>query len=157
MESLLEGDTGSLSVTALEDGTIVNYYLNSAETSSDSQDMPTFPQGDPQQAKAAAQAFLDKVLVTNVESVVLEESEDLSSLDSDTFHFNGTVLLNGLPSPLSYSLTVRASDNQVTRFWRDVPETTFLGVSPVQRPTNPRPTLQRRSRAPYLCGWSTFF
>ena len=125
-----DGDTGSLSVTALEDGTVINYYLNSSETSSDSQDMPTFPQGDPQQAKAAAQAFLDKVLVTNVESVVLEEPEDLSSLDSDTFHFNGTVLLNGLPSPLSYSLTVRASDNQVTRFWRDVPETTFLGGIP---------------------------
>lgn len=125
-----EGDTGSLSVTALEDGTIVNYYLNSAETSSDSQDMPTFPQGDPQQAKAAAQAFLNKVLVTDVESVALEESEAFSSLDSDTFHFSGTVLLNGLPSPLSYSLTIRASDNQVTRFWRDVPETTFLGGIP---------------------------
>lgn len=125
-----DGDAGSLSVTALEDGTITNYYLNTAESSDSSQQgMPTFPQGDPQQAKSAAQAFLDKVLTTG-ESVELEDPADLTSLSSTTFRFSGTILLNGLPSPLSYSLTVRAADSQVIRFWRDVPETTFLGDIP---------------------------
>ena len=126
-----DGESGSLSVTALEDGTITSYYLYDNEADSASpQGLPTFPQGDPGAAMAAAQAFLDKVLVQGTESVVLEEPSEPASLDSTTFRFSGTILLNGLPSPLSYSLTVRAADNQVTRFWRDAPETTFLGEIP---------------------------
>lgn len=126
-----DGESGSLSVTALEDGTITSYYLYDNEVDSASpQGLPTFPQGDPDAAMAAAQAFLDKVLVQGTESVVLEDPGEPTSLNSTTFRFSGTILLNGLPSPLSYSLTVRASDNQVTRFWRDAPETTFLGEIP---------------------------
>lgn len=126
-----DGDSGSLSVTALENGTITSYYLYTNETDSSSQQgLPTFPQGDPEKAKTAAQAFLDKVLTPGVESVVLEDPDDLASLDSSTFRFNGQILLNGLSSPLSYSLTVRSSDNQVIRFWRDTPETMFLGDIP---------------------------
>ena len=126
-----DGESGSLSVTALEDGTITSYYLYDNEVDSASpQGLPTFPQGDPGAAMAAAQAFLDKVLVQGTESVVLEDPGEPTSLNSTTFRFSGTILLNGLPSPLSYSLTVRASDNQVTRFWRDAPETTFLGEIP---------------------------
>lgn len=125
-----DGDTGSLSVTSLEDGTITSYYLDTTESGSSSQQgLPAFPQGDPQQAKTAARTFLDKVLSSG-ESVELEDPDDLASLSSTTFRFSGTILLNGLPSPLSYSLTVRAADNQVIRFWRDVPETTFLGDIP---------------------------
>lgn len=125
------GDAGSLSVTALEDGTIVSYYRDSTQANSSAQQgMPAFPQGDPEEAKAAAQAFLDRVLTPDRETVSLEEPSGLDRLDSTTYRFNGTILLNGLPSPLSYSITVRASDNQVIRFWRDVPETTFLGNIP---------------------------
>lgn len=125
------GDAGSLSVTALEDGTVVSYTLSSAEAGSGSQQgMPAFPQGDGEKARDAAQAFLDRVLSRGLETVSLEEPSGLDRLDSTTYRFNGTILLNGLPSPLSYSLTVRASDNQVIRFWRDVPETTFLGNIP---------------------------
>lgn len=126
-----DGENGSLSVTVLEDGTIISYSLSSTETNSSSQQgIPTFPKGDPAKAKAAAQDFLDKVLAPGVESVVLEDPGQQTSLSSTTFRFNGTILLNGLPSPLSYSLTVRSSDNQVTRFWRDAPETSFLGDIP---------------------------
>ena len=126
-----DGESGSLSVTALEDGTITSYYLYDNEVDSASpQGLPTFPQGDPGSAMAAAQAFLDKVLVQGTESVVLEDPGEPTSLNSTTFRFSGTILLNGLPSPLSYSLTVRASDNQVTRFWRDAPGTMFLGDIP---------------------------
>src|SRR5699024_9225450 len=44
--------------------------------------------------------------------------------------FSGQLLLNGLPSPLHYSVTVRASDNAVTAFSRDTAAGTFLGDVP---------------------------
>ena len=126
-----DGQTGSLSVSALDDGTIISYYrYDNMDESGSQEGLPTFPQGDPAKAKAAAQSFLDRVLTPGVESVVLEDPSEPTSLSSTTFRFNGTILLNGLPSPLTYSLTVRASDNQVTRFWRDAPGTMFLGDIP---------------------------
>lgn len=126
-----DGQTGSLSVSALDDGTIISYYrYDNMDESGSQESLPTFPQGDPAKAKAAAQSFLDRVLTPGVESVVLEDPSEPTSLSSTTFRFNGTILLNGLPSPLTYSLTVRASDNQVTRFWRDAPGTMFLGDIP---------------------------
>lgn len=124
------GDTGSLSVSALADGTVVSYTLNPAETvSRPSTGLPAFPRGDPEEAQAAAEAFLKRVLGSG-ESVVLEEPTGLDRLDSTAFRFSGTIALNGLPSPLSYSVTVRATDNLVTRFRRDVPENAFLGSIP---------------------------
>lgn len=126
-----EGEAGSLSVTALEDGTIISYSLGSTEASSSAyQGLPAFPKGDAAAAASSARAFLERVLDPSVESADLEEPSGFTALDSTTFRFNGDILLNGLPSPLTYSLTVRASDNQVIRFWRDVPETTFLGNIP---------------------------
>ena len=126
-----DGQTGSLSVSALDDGTIISYYrYDNMDESGSQEGLPTFPQGDPAKAKAAAQSFLDRVLTPGVESVVLEDPSEPTSLSSTTFRFNGTILLNGLPSPLTYSLTVRASDNQVTRFWRAAPGTMFLGDIP---------------------------
>ena len=128
------GDAGSLSIEALEDGTVIYYslseYIETPEPLTGSA-LPAFPAVDNDAATAAAQSFLDKVLTPGVESVVLEDPDDLTSLDSSTFRFNGQILLNGIPSPLSYSLTVRSSDNQVIRFWRDAPETMFLGDIPV--------------------------
>ena len=124
------GDAGSLSVSALADGTVVSYTCNPSETPSrPSSGLPAFPQGDPQQAQAAAEAFLKGVLGAG-ESVVLEDPTGLDRLDSTTYRFSGTILLNGLPSPLSCSVTVRAADNLVTRFRRDVPEESFLGSIP---------------------------
>lgn len=124
------GDAGSLSVSALADGTVVSYTRNPSETSSrPSSGLPAFPQGDPQQAQAAAEAFLKRVLGAG-ESVALEDPTGLDRLDSTTYRFSGTILLNGLPSPLSCSITVRAADNLVTRFRRDVPEESFLGSIP---------------------------
>lgn len=126
-----DGEDSSLSVSALEDGTIVDYSLDADQAvTAPGQSMPTFPQGDPEQAKAAAQAFLERVLDPTVESVVLEEPSGLDSLNGTSYRFSGTILIHGLPSPLSYSITVRAEDNMVTRFWRDVPETSFLGDIP---------------------------
>ncbi|MGI5962935.1 MAG: S-layer homology domain-containing protein [Lawsonibacter sp.] len=126
-----DGEMGTLSVSALEDGTIVDYSNHLTQGSSGTgQGLPTFPEGDPKQAQSAAQAFLDKVLTSGLESVELEEPNGMNRLDSTTYRFSGTILLHGLPSPLNYSVTVRAADNVVTDFWRDVPSTSFLGEIP---------------------------
>lgn len=122
------GSGGSLTVEALEDGTIVSFSLN--EESPSSGGFPTFPAGDAQKAAQAARAFLDRVLDKATESVKLGEPEGEDRLGSTELRFSGQILLNGLPSALTYSMTVRSSDNQVTWFRRDVPETVFLGAIP---------------------------
>lgn len=122
------GSGGSLTVEALEDGTIVSLRLDD-ETSS-SGGFPAFPSGDTKKATQAAQAFLDRVLDKATESVKLGEPEGEDRLGSTELSFSGQILLNGLPSALTYSMTVRSSDNQVTWFRRDVPETVFLGAIP---------------------------
>lgn len=122
------GSGGSLTVEALEDGTIVSFRLDD-ETSS-SGGFPAFPSGDTKKASQAAQAFLDRVLDKATESVKLGEPEGEDRLGGTELSFSGQILLNGLPSALTYSMTVRSSDNQVTWFRRDVPETVFLGAIP---------------------------
>ena len=122
------GTGGSLTVEALEDGTIVSFRLDD-ETSS-SGGFPAFPSGDTKKATQAAQAFLDRVLDRATESVKLGEPEGEDRLGSTELSFSGQILLNGLPSALTYSMSVRSSDNQVTWFRRDVPETAFLGTIP---------------------------
>lgn len=121
------GADGDLSIEALDDGTVLSYRLSQTYDSYNT--FPTFPQGDADSAAQAARDFLDKILGEN-EQVELEEPSGLDSLNSDSYRFSGTILLNGLPSPLSYSMTVRAADSQVIRFSRDVGANTFLGEVP---------------------------
>ena len=123
------GTGGSLTVEALEDGTIVSFRLDDDETSS-SGGFPAFPSGDTKKASQAAQTFLNRVLDKDTESVKLGEPEGEDRLGGTELSFSGQILLNGLPSALTYSMTVRSSDNQVTWFRRDVPETAFLGTIP---------------------------
>lgn len=102
-----DGDSGSLSVTALENGTITSYYLYTNETDSSSQQgLPTFPQGDPEKAKTAAQAFLDKVLTPGVESVVYWRTPTTlpvwiapPSASTARFYSTDFPLLSATPSP----------------------------------------------------------
>lgn len=126
------GDAGSLSIEALEDGTVIYYslseYIETPEPLTGSA-LPAFPAVDNDAATAAAQSFLDKVLDKDVESAELEltRSPDLNGGD---YRFSADILLNGLPSPLSLSLTVRAEDLEVIRFSRDVLANSCLGGIP---------------------------
>ena len=126
------GDAGSLSIEALEDGTVIYYslsgYIETPEPLTGSA-LPSFPAVDNGAATAAAQSFLDKVLDKGVESAELEltRSPDLNGGD---YRFSADILLNGLPSPLSLSLTVRAEDLEVIRFSRDVLANSCLGGIP---------------------------
>ena len=126
-----------LNIQALEDGTVVGYWLN------DNTDMyayravsglPTFPKVDTAKAKAAASDFLKKVLNGATETVELEDPTNVNSLGRTNTTFNGRIKLNGLDSPLSYYITVRGSDNAVTSFRRDAPSTSFLGNIPSPNP-----------------------
>ena len=141
------GDGVSLNVEALEDGTVVSYWSNDGgEIYSYSQNLPAFPRTDPAGAKAAAASFLEKVLDNKTESVELKEPTD-KQLRSSSVRFYGNLLLNGLPSPLSYSVTVRGSDNTVTSFRRDAPSRTFLGNIP-----SPVPAVTKADAAAKLKG-----
>lgn len=121
------GAGDALSVQALEDSTVVSYSrTDPAEGTApwSAGALPAFPQGDPEAAASAAGAFLALALDPALETVRLEAPAG-ERLGAESFRFSGTILLYGLPSPLSYSLTVRASDNQVTRFTRDALETLY--------------------------------
>lgn len=127
-----EGSAGTLSIDALEDGTITGYYLSQEEA--DSAGLPSYPSGDPARAKETAQAFLARVLDPQLESVQLEESSSSNRLGRDEFRFNGDILFHGLPSPLSCSVTVDGESGQVTRFSRDISYGLYIGEPPSPTP-----------------------
>ena len=131
-------DGGSLSIEATEAGKVVSYYLFDSAVpdipASYGRFAPSFPQGDRDSAKAAALAFLKKVL-TEGETVRLEESTSPMRLGADSFRFYGEILVNGLRTDLSFSLTVRAADQEVTRFYRDDLGGKVMGGIPSPRPS----------------------
>ena len=126
------GSDGDLSVEALDDGTVTSYRLG--QTYSAYNTFPAFPGGDADAAAQAARDFLDKVLGEG-ETAELDEPQNTASLNSDSIRFSGNILLNDLPSPLTYSVTVRREDNQVIRFSRDPAAGTFLGEVPAAEPS----------------------
>lgn len=130
------GNGSTLSVEALEDGTVVSYWRSDDADSSRwyGNALPTLPKVDANAAKKAAEAFLARVLDSKTESVKLGEPARASQLNSAACRFYGTILLNGLPSPLSYSITVRGSDNVVTSFRRDALANSYLGSVPSATP-----------------------
>ena len=128
-------DDASLNVEALDDGTIISYWYNdSKETYRYNPYLPTFPKLDNDAAKAAARAFLDRVLDASMETVELESPQTAGQLNSTSAYFYGNIKLNGLPSPLTYNITVRGSDNLVTSFRRDAPAQRYLGGVPSATP-----------------------
>lgn len=123
------GEDGSLEITASESGKVLSYYSYSADEGGDSAPL-SLPKGDPDKAKAAAAAFLNRVLDAS-ETVDLDAAAgDTNSLWQTRYYFRGTVLLNGCPSPLSFFLSVRSSDYAVTQFHRDSLEADYIGTVP---------------------------
>lgn len=124
-----EGDRRSLSVTALEDGTVASLsrweYDPSPDSSWDS--FPVFPQKTGDTDRAAAEAFLARVLREG-EAAELQDSEGGLSLRGSGGSWSGTIILNGLPSPLHYS--IQAENGLVTHFDRDLPEVSVVGGVP---------------------------
>lgn len=123
------GEDGSLEITASESGKILSYSRYSEDEDRGSAPL-SLPKTDPDKAKAAAKAFLDRVL-GSAETVDLDASaSEPNYLRETRNYFRGTILLHGLPSPLNFSLTVRTSDYAVIQFRRDTLETGYMGTLP---------------------------
>ncbi len=125
-----QGEARSLSVSALEDGTVASLYRWERDSSSAStwRDVfPTFPENAGAEDRALAEAFLSRVLREG-ETVELKDPEGGEALGASESAWSGTVLLNGLPSPLRYS--IRVENGWVEQFSRDLPETTGVGGVP---------------------------
>ena len=129
-----EGERRSLSVQALEDGTVASLYRweSSPSAACSGDGFPSFPETGGTEDRAAAEAFLARVLRRG-EAVELEDAEGAASLDGSDSAWSGTIVLNGLPSPLHYS--IRAEDGLVKHFSRDVPETSSVGGVPSPEPS----------------------
>ena len=123
------GEDAGLSVTAGEDGKVYSYSRSVNQTAGrDGEGLPTFPAVSRQQAQAAAQAFLDRVLTAG-ETAAFQEDQALRA-GTQSYRLRGTVRLNGLDSPIGFSVTVQAEDGTVTRFSRDDLYETYLGGIP---------------------------
>lgn len=146
-----QGDGVRLSITADDQGKVYGY--NRFDSVSEDVavnvwymggklNIPRLPEDKSTAAFQTAQAFLDKALEAGLESVELENSY-APSLRQDTYRYSGQVLLNGLPSPITCSIAVRASDLAVTRFWRNDQSAGYVGGVP--SPTTTRSEEQARS------------
>ena len=128
-----EREEDSIHVTATGSGKVLSYSLSENTGSTAGTFPPAFPALTPEQARARGEAFLKKVLEAPLETAVFSE-DSYSRLDSGTRRFSGRILLGGLPSPLSFSLTVRSSDGAVIRFSRDSLEGSVIGGVPSASP-----------------------
>lgn len=77
---------------------------------------PSFPEMTRAQARTYAEAFLERVL-TEGESAHFGDDES-DTLSATQYNFNGSILLNGESSPMTFSLRVRLRDGAVVSFRR---------------------------------------
>lgn len=131
------GDGVSLSVTADDAGKVYAYSARrdtedlpvAARGNGGRLNIPQLPQDKSQAAFETAKDFLGKVLDKELERVELT-NDYRPSLRQDTYRYSGSILLNGLESPISCSVTVRAGDLTVLRFDRDDQSSGYLGGVP---------------------------
>lgn len=126
------GDGIRLNVEATETGKILSYYLseNDADPYAGNGNFPpAFPAISRTQAQQYAESFLKKVLESPLEGYTFTE-RSTGQLSTSTHYFNGEIRLNGLSSPLTFSITVRATDGKIIRFYRESLERSVLGGVP---------------------------
>lgn len=142
------GESGSLSISATDTGKILSYYLYCDETVDPyDPDSLSFPATTRAQARETAQAFLDRVLDADVESVELAAEGWDDGLSVRRYYFYGTILLHGLSSPLSFRISVNAADGTVRSFSRDDLAGSYFGGIP-----DPTPVIDGESAARLLAG-----
>ncbi len=134
------GNGVSLTVSATEAGKILSCYFSDESSGYDTPSVygggnyiPAFPAVSREQAQKSAEAFLKKVLDGSVESARFSD-RDTGRLSTSSHRFSGEILLNGVSSPLTFSMTVRASDGKVIRFYRESLEQNVIGGVPSARP-----------------------
>ncbi len=114
-----EGEGKTLTVSATEAGKVLSLnYWEEQTTADQDKTGPSFPNLNRAQAQEKAQALLDLVL-TEGEEAVFEQGTYSDNLSVTNYSFGGSIRLNGLATPLNFSVRVRAQDGVVTAFWRD--------------------------------------
>lgn len=124
------GPDGHISVSATEDGKVLNYYSSADEDAiyTGNSEAPAFPTGDRNSARAAAEAFVKKLLSSGETVSFRDQGRDRLGMSS--YRFNGEILVNGLSAGLSCSVSVRCADNKVVSFNRDSLEGNVMGGVP---------------------------
>lgn len=125
-----EGEARSLSISALEDGTIVSLYCWESGPATNQywgSRFPTFPETGGAGDRAIAEGFLSRVLRKG-ETVELDKLEEGLYQGRSGSSWSGKIALNGLPSPLHWSIHVE--NGMVEHFSRDLPETAGVGGVP---------------------------
>lgn len=128
----------SLSVDANTDGKIMRYNLSSAtdDYRYEGNFAPSFPQLTYEDAKGVAQKFLNKVLDTKTESVEFSDFDDVVRPQNITnYYFGGKLKLNGLDSPIDFSIRVNQASKSVSSFSRGDFNTKYLGSVPSDKPS----------------------
>ncbi|SBW11827.1 putative surface layer protein [uncultured Eubacteriales bacterium] len=131
------GEDGGLTISATEDGKILSY--NVYDSSMNIISYPgrsggaTFPKLTRADAQKTAQSFLNKVLTAGVETATFEDG-GAGGLSVTSHSFYGAVLENGLPSPFTFRVGVRVSDNTVTSFYLNGSQEDYLGGIPSATP-----------------------
>ncbi len=126
-------DSANLSIQADGAGKVYSYHLydagESVQRPGGSLDFPKLPEDKSSEALTAARNFVDRALDGAVERCALA-SASTPSLRQTGLRFAGTVLLHGLPSPISCQVTLRAADLTVTDFWRSDSYAGYLSPLP---------------------------
>lgn len=117
-----DGPDGYLSIQATEEGKVLSYSrypYESGESWTDSFSLGSFPALSLEDAQAAAQRFVAKVLAQG-ESVDWDAVTCNSvALNATRYRFRGEVLVNGLSAGLDFSVAVSCADGEVSSFYRN--------------------------------------
>lgn len=134
-------DGATLSVMANQDGKIMNYYRweQEEDTSYDGSFAPKFPSLTRAEAKKTAQAFTARLAGAGETFVFQDDARSESVRSASRYHFSGNVHINGLPSPIGFSVSVNTADNSVRSFSRDDAYTKFYGTAPSATPAQAAP------------------
>lgn len=110
----------SIQVGITEAGKVLQYYRyqNSSTPSDRDGSLSKFPSMAADQAETIANAFLAKVLTSGVETTDLTSNGNQLSLYKTNFYFQGTLLVNGISTPVNLSLSVDADTKSVISFYR---------------------------------------
>ncbi len=127
-----EKEDESLYVTCDDNGKIYSldhYYYNEDYSYNSGLHFPSFGYAE---ARAAADAFLPKVLSAD-EGYVLTEQQDRLR-DYGRYSLSGTLTIKGVPTEVGFYLNFRSSDGLLTSFRRDDEETFITGGVPSEVP-----------------------
>jgi len=113
------GDQVGVDVT--KDGVIRRYSrsVDSENQRYDESFSPQLPKITQEQAQQAAQKFVLKVLKSGETVIFTNRTDEIKPLDTENFYFYGTMYYKGLPTPISISVNVKASDLSVRYYSRD--------------------------------------